>query len=192
MGRKGGQARRRPGLGGEGRLCPGRVVPVLPGPGAVLRPGGQDAGAGAHEERDSRGRQLRPGGYGSPRCPGGQRAHPRAGTGGVGEGPEGICSYRFSARPPDRRMEGRGGAEQPGVGRPGHRLRHLAGAGHPGGPAVGAQACQRGRAGEGPGKEALRGGVLRPGGQEARQADSGAGERQAPALFAGRGGLFGG
>ena len=39
VGRKGGQARRRPGLGGEGRLCPGRVVPVLPGPGAVLRPG---------------------------------------------------------------------------------------------------------------------------------------------------------
>ena len=38
-GRKGGQARRRPGLGGEGRLCPGRVVPVLPGQGAVLRPG---------------------------------------------------------------------------------------------------------------------------------------------------------
>ena len=64
--------------------------------------------------------------------------------------------------------------------------------GHPGGPAVGAQTRQRGRAGEGPGEEALRGGVLRPGGQEARQADSGAGERQAPALFAGRGGLFGG
>lgn len=119
-------------------------------------------------------------------------AHLGAGTGGVGEGSERICPYRRSARPPDRRMEGCGGPEQPGVGRPGHRLRHLAGAGHPGGPAMGAQARQRGRAGEGPGKEALRGGVLRPGGQEARQADSGAGERQAPALFAGRGGLFGG